>query len=685
MNEKFRCVFKMVIVICIFLLCVGCADENREERGKKSNITTPTKGEEKQVSPTPYMDPTGLVTPMPSDTPTPMPTDTPTPKPTDTPTPLPTDTPTPLPTDTPVPTPTVSLEYTTNSESEAKDGNKGQYAYMYNGRNYKQYIIIDFDEGYVYFFNVGDGSFTYDRSKLTSGDLNSYVLVTWKDGSDSWENALHFEYKNQPDRLIFEDSLGASVGDYRPTNLKKAFDIMNGLKMQDFTGEPKPTEAPPMPTPTPVTETIDVKPGEHIHLGCYEQDKNIPGKEEIDWVVLEVNDGKALVISSFVLDAQAYNESSSETTWDTCSLRKWLNNSFFTESFSDGEQNSIIIAKEAVGSSQSAGAGLDDKIFIFSTDEAKSYFTSSESRRCSATSYAISRGVYVTDSFKTQDGRVTCAWLLRSNKSTKNVSCVVCVGDLYEDGFEANDKTHAIRPAIWVDLVKLAEHKSDTSITPTPTVTPTPKPTLQTLKPGDYYSFGSYEQDNNTSNGKEKIEWLVLEVKDGKALLISKYALDCIPFNFGRSNVTWETCSLRKWLNDSFYNNAFDSKEKKRIQKTSVSADENSKYKDTVTSGKTTKDYVFLLSLVEANKYFPEDKQNLAMCAVTDYAKAKGCLISSDINEEGRGTCLWWLRTPGSSQDTATTASTHGSFYVGGRMVQQDNVGVRPVIWIDTK
>lgn len=41
-------------------------------------------------------------------------------------------------------------------------------------------------------------------------------------------------------------------------------------------------------------------------------------------------------------------------------------------------------------------------------------------------------------------------------------------------------------------------------------------------KVGHYVSFGKYEQDNNTSNGKEKIEWLVLEVKDGKALVISK-------------------------------------------------------------------------------------------------------------------------------------------------------------------
>lgn len=81
-------------------------------------------------------------------------------------------------------------------------------------------------------------------------------------------------------------------------------------------------------------------------------------------------------------------------------------------------------------------------------------------------------------------------------------------------------------------------------------------------KVGHYVSFGKYEQDNNTSNGKEKIEWLVLEVKDGKALVISKYALDCKPYNTSSTNVTWETCSLRNWLNNDFINSAFSATEK---------------------------------------------------------------------------------------------------------------------------
>ncbi|MDY6017558.1 MAG: TIR domain-containing protein, partial [Oscillospiraceae bacterium] len=79
---------------------------------------------------------------------------------------------------------------------------------------------------------------------------------------------------------------------------------------------------------------------------------------------------------------------------------------------------------------------------------------------------------------------------------------------------------------------------------------------LKVAKAGDYVFFGAYEQDNSASNGKEHIEWLVLEVKDGKALVISKYALDCKQYNTNYTDVTWEACTLRRWLNNDFINAA---------------------------------------------------------------------------------------------------------------------------------
>ncbi|MBS1462350.1 MAG: TIR domain-containing protein, partial [Ruminiclostridium sp.] len=126
-------------------------------------------------------------------------------------------------------------------------------------------------------------------------------------------------------------------------------------------------------------------------------------------------------------------------------------------------------------------------------------------------------------------------------------------------------------------------------------------------KVGHYVSFGKYEQDNNTSNGKEKIEWLVLEVKDGKALVISKYALDCKPYNTSSTNVTWETCSLRNWLNNDFINSAFSATEKTMIPSVKVSADKNPDY--STSSGKATQDRLFLLSVKEMNKYLSSNSK----------------------------------------------------------------------------
>ena len=62
-----------------------------------------------------------------------------------------------------------------------------------------------------------------------------------------------------------------------------------------------------------------------------------------------------------------------------------------------------------------------------------------------------------------------------------------------------------------------------------------------------YVTFGSYEQDNDLTNGKEDIEWLVLARDENKALLISRYSLDNQPYSEHTEEVPWENCSLRKW------------------------------------------------------------------------------------------------------------------------------------------
>lgn len=118
-------------------------------------------------------------------------------------------------------------------------------------------------------------------------------------------------------------------------------------------------------------------------------------------------------------------------------------------------------------------------------------------------------------------------------------------------------------------------------------------------KVGGYVTFGSYEQDNNIDNGKEPIKWRVLEYDavNNRALLLSHNGLDSQPYNAARGDITWEKCTLRKWLNGTFLNGAFTQREQASIALTSVDNSNGQGYIRWSTSGgKNSQDKVFLLS-----------------------------------------------------------------------------------------
>ena len=189
------------------------------------------------------------------------------------------------------------------------------------------------------------------------------------------------------------------------------------------------------------------------------------------------------------------------------------------------------------------------------------------------------------------------------------------------------------------------------------------------VKVGDYVRFGSFPQ--NKKRVKEPIEWLVLEVNDNEALLVSRYALQCLPYHHKRESMTWEDCDLRKWLNNDFLNKAFTAEEQRRIRLSEVVNDDNPEFG--ARGGNITRDRVFCLSLTEAERYFRNDAER--QCRPAELAR------SQDAWEDVRnGCCFWWLRSPGSLQNRAALVDTAGVPGMSGSFVRNDNIVIRPAL-----
>ena len=220
---------------------------------------------------------------------------------------------------------------------------------------------------------------------------------------------------------------------------------------------------------------------------------------------------------------------------------------------------------------------------------------------------------------------------------------------------------------------------------------------------GDTITFGTYEQDNNTSNGKEAITWRVLDVNSsGQLLIISEKVLDAKPYNTTNISMTWEKSTIRSWLNgyaasyntvgtsftsSNFINTAFTATERAKIVAKTVPAHANPSY--STSPGNATTDKVFLLSITEAKQYFTSDSARQA--DATRYAVKQGVYVkgSESGNYSYDGTCtdvhcyaFWWLRSPGLDTGNAARVYTTGAVDNGGYYVSHTYPGVRPALWV---
>lgn len=212
------------------------------------------------------------------------------------------------------------------------------------------------------------------------------------------------------------------------------------------------------------------------------------------------------------------------------------------------------------------------------------------------------------------------------------------------------------------------------------------------LKPyqtvGRTVTFGVYPQ-TSSGNDKTAIEWIVLDydANNNKALLLSRFGLDSKPFNDKSVDVTWETCTLRTWLNNDFLNKAFSAKEKAAILTTTVDNSSSQGYSNwNPPNGNNTYDKVFLLSYAEANKYLNVTYENsnnmLSRVTPTAYTKkAKIYTNEKDITTEGEAAAAWFLRTPAESLKWVAQVGNDGKLRMD--IVSSTSECIRPAIWLN--
>lgn len=188
---------------------------------------------------------------------------------------------------------------------------------------------------------------------------------------------------------------------------------------------------------------------------------------------------------------------------------------------------------------------------------------------------------------------------------------------------------------------------------------------LKTVQSGDCLSFGSFEQDGNTKNGKERLEWIVLSVKEPYVLLLSKNVLEVQPFSETES-AAWNDSALRQWLNADFFADAFTKEQQERILLA----------KRMDAKGNETAERFLALSAEAVDMYLAaDDPHRLGVC--TAYAAAKSDSVSAGES------IAWWLRTPGAEAGCMAVVNAQGETDAVGIPVDSAAaVGVRPAFWL---
>ena len=178
-------------------------------------------------------------------------------------------------------------------------------------------------------------------------------------------------------------------------------------------------------------------------------------------------------------------------------------------------------------------------------------------------------------------------------------------------------------------------------------------------------TLGSYTSKCYPDSEGKPIKWIVLKRNGLKMLLLSKYTVADRPYHgTDQQKIVWNSCTLCKWLNGSFYENAFAMYKRLIVHFPD----------DTITGNRLeSSNGVFLLSAEEAKTYFDDISKGVA------------------FTPNGQKTA-WWLRVTDTEKRSdgkpkigywAECYTTSG--YINQTMDSKGTSGVRPAIWIDIR
>lgn len=154
---------------------------------------------------------------------------------------------------------------------------------------------------------------------------------------------------------------------------------------------------------------------------------------------------------------------------------------------------------------------------------------------------------------------------------------------------------------------------------------------------GNIIKLGRYEQDGNTKNGLEPIEWKVSTVSfDGEsASLDCCNCLDILNYTDDKNDNMWKSSKLRLWLNSVFFNTAFNEEEQEIFELCSDPTNhlyaENDDTQNVI-KNEYTSDNVTINEISIVNKY-------LKFPAISKYAEGKW-------DEKHKYNPIIWVRNP---------------------------------------